>query len=525
MSEILKKNLVVSQLPQAGPSNFLKLDRPELVEKYSIYFRDESKLEGGPASAIAFPKTWQEVSSLLADATSRKISCTISGSRTGVVGGAVCESQGELISLEKLKYLNPVLETVEVSGLVSFSVELGAGVTLRELNQFLSDERPELFFPVDPTEQGASFGGMLATNAAGARSYRFGSIRNWVNWIRVVLGDGTVLEIERGQYLLGESLQLKVGENLREITLLKEIAKPKTKNSLGYCWGPTVDLIDVFIGSEGTLGVITDIRIKLARCPEQCLYAVCFFGSEDQALKFVSDLDHAQTIHPFAIEFCDSSSLRFVEKSSIASSNRIAGAVKSNHLAAVYTEIPMTEDTMEEVISTLDQMFLSNGGVEQDCLAGCEDRDLREMKAFRHAIPETINATIARRKQEIPSLHKIATDMAVSKSNRSHIFNYYKSKLEAEELEFAIFGHAGDAHFHVNILPRTVEELSRAKQIYAEFAEEVVGLSGAVSAEHGLGTLKKQFLSKQYDSSIFQEMNRIRSFFDPGRVLSINVLC
>ena len=114
-------------------------------------------------------------------------------------------------------------------------------------------------------------------------------------------------------------------------------------------------------------------------------------------------------------------------------------------------------------------------------------------------MPERINATIARRREQHPTLHKIATDMAVEDQDLRWVYDLYTTRLTAAGLDHAIFGHAGNNHFHVNILPRDDAELQRAKAIYAEFAAAIVARGGCVSAEHGIGRIKKHFLPVQYE--------------------------
>ena len=138
------------------------------------------------------------------------------------------------------------------------------------------------------------------------------------------------------------------------------------------------------------------------------------------------------------------------------------------------------------------------GGDEAAGLAGIDDQALRDIRAFRHAVPERINATIARRREQHPALHKLATDMAVEDQDLRWVYDLYEARLTAAGLDHAIFGHAGNNHFHVNILPRDDAELQRAKAIYAEFAAAIVARGGCVSAEHGIGRIKKHFLPVQY---------------------------
>ena len=164
------------------------------------------------------------------------------------------------------------------------------------------------------------------------------------------------------------------------------------------------------------------------------------------------------------------------------------------------------------------------GGDEAAGLAGIDDQALRDIRAFRHAVPERINATIARRREQHPTLHKLATDMAVEDKDLRWVYDLYTTRLTEAGLDHAIFGHVGNNHFHVNILPRDEAELQRAKAIYAEFAAAIVARGGCVSAEHGIGRIKKHFLPVQYGPATLDAMRAAKRWLDPGWRLNPGVL-
>jgi D-lactate dehydrogenase (cytochrome) len=164
------------------------------------------------------------------------------------------------------------------------------------------------------------------------------------------------------------------------------------------------------------------------------------------------------------------------------------------------------------------------GGDEAAGLAGVDDQVLRDIRTFRHAVPERINATIARRRDQHPALHKVATDMAVEDKDLRWVYDLYSSRLTASGLDHAIFGHVGSNHFHVNILPKDEAELQRARTIYAEFAQALVARGGCVSAEHGIGRIKKPFLAVQYDLSTLEAMRAAKRWLDPEWRLNPGVL-
>jgi len=141
------------------------------------------------------------------------------------------------------------------------------------------------------------------------------------------------------------------------------------------------------------------------------------------------------------------------------------------------------------------------------------------LKEFRHAVPETINQIIGERKRKIPTLHKIGTDLAVPNENFEIIFKFYQETLDTAGLQYAIFGHIGDNHLHVNMMPRNEEELIEAKKYYKIFAEKAIELGGTVSAEHGIGKLKKEFLKILYGEKGIEEMKNVKKVLDSNCIL------
>ncbi len=497
-------------------------DQAVLAEKFEYLLADESKLSGGPLAALARPLSYLECADALQSFARSEAQVAVVTAGTGLSGGAVPLAGAHMLSLEGMKKISDVEFDAESE---EYFVRVEAGVSLAELNEFLGSREENVFFPVDPTETSASLAGMVATNASGARSFFYGSVRDWVRWMRVLLSDGSILELRRGEHrIIDGRIVLQCGEEQRELHV-EDLKIPQTKHTLGYRYQDGLDPIDIFVGSEGTLGVITDVELRLEKVPAQRMYVLQFFDAESDALSFVHDLRSERGLKTLAIEFCDRASLDFVLKSSVRADCKAAGLIKDSHQAAVYTEfICDTDEDLLELYEKLEEVLQKNGSSIEDSFAGTEDKDLRDMKLFRHAIPETINGIIARRRAEIPGLHKIATDMSAPDDALQTVFSVYREFLDARGLEYAIFGHAGDNHFHVNILPRSADELRIARETYHSIASKVVSLAGAVSAEHGIGRIKKSFLLEQVSASEIEQMRKIRSFFDPGLRMSTGVL-
>ncbi len=503
------------------------VDPEQISARFATYLQDESKSVAPGVKSISFPKNTEEVSHVLRHHSQLNEPTTISGARTGIVGGAVPDIQSHLVSLEKIKFISPVYKNEQGET----QINVGAGVTLHDLNEHLAENERGLFFPVDPTETWASIGGMVSTNASGARSYFYGSTGRWVNGLTVVLANGSVLRIKRGEVqTVGNRLILEcankntLSTDSRELSAAS-LAKPLTKHTVGYTYGANCDAVDIFVGAEGTLGAVTEIELKLAEIPQIVLSYLQLFRDESCALAFVRALRETKELKTLAIEYCDKRAISLANESPIKSTSPVLRLVKEDTAAAVYCEVELADENDLEVAFDKISTIVGDVGADfADSFAGTEDRELRELKAFRHAVPERINNLIAQRKVEHPSLHKVATDMAVPDQFLEEMYQLYRKALDGRGLDYAIFGHAGNNHFHVNMLPRNAAELAEGKSVYMEFAREAVARGGAVSAEHGLGKIKKEMLKVQYSAKDIATMWEIKRFFDPHLLLNQGVL-
>ena len=147
-------------------------------------------------------------------------------------------------------------------------------------------------------------------------------------------------------------------------------------------------------------------------------------------------------------------------------------------------------------------------------------RDLGRLKVFRHALPETVNNMIAEMKKRDPDIHKVGTDMAVPDERLSDIVAFYRDILAREKIRHVIFGHIGNNHLHVNLIPENKEQLARAKSVYETFAKRAVEWGGSVSAEHGIGKLKRQYLRVQFTAQEIERMRAIKKTVDPESLLN-----
>ena len=246
-------------------------------EGHQDYLHDESRL-CGKADSIALPADEEEVRRVVSWVSAAGGGLTIQGARTGIAGGAV-PLGGCILNLSRLNKIdsNPDGEP---------RLRVGPGVSLDEVRATL--EESPFFFPPDPTESSASIGGMISTNASGALSYFYGPTRKWVEALRVVLADGSRLTLRRGQrFAAGRTFTL-VTEEGREIGgQLPSYRMPGVKNAAGYYVDDDMDLLDLFIGMEGTLGIITGADLRLMPRPAARCGLTAFLPSREAALLVV----------------------------------------------------------------------------------------------------------------------------------------------------------------------------------------------------------------------------------------------
>lgn len=483
------------------------------------YYTDESRKTGIEPEVIYFPTCTAEVSAALAEISKRGEKVTVSGARTGIAGGAV-SAAGNLISLEMLK------KPVEFSRLPdgTWSAKVAAGLSLSELYEAVRTTGPNgYFYPVDPTETSASVGGTIATNASGARTLKYGPTRNWVLGLTAVLADGAVVEMRRGEYEIVEGpLELTENGRSRGEHHLMPVTIPATKHTAGYYIAEGMDPIELLIGGEGTLCIITEADLKLSVTPGVRLSLVLFLP-EDRPSGIVSEL---LSLEPAAIEYMDSRSLELLRKAKAADED--TGAVPDmpeDARAALYIELEGADDDAIDELYTRLEMILETHSIPEDhTWAGFEESDLEGMKKFRHALPERINTIIGQRKKDIPELTKVGTDMAVPIEALDAMLSEYSCGLSRAGLEYCVFGHIGNAHLHVNILPNSMEEVDIAYELYGSFAAKAVALGGSVAGEHGIGRLKKRFMDIQYSEFELVSMKATRSYFDPDGVLNPGVM-
>ena len=496
----------------------------EIRSDYTAYLQDESRLTNGQADTITFPEDESQVADALHNACQNQQAVTFSGGRTGVVGGAV-PGGGAVISTEKME---SVLHTEIRDALSTITVQ--PGMTLTRLSEFLNQHHPEWFYPPDPTEKSASIGGTVATNASGARSFKYGQTRNHIHRLRVALTDGTVLDIKRGLYILEQNTMYAIeGLERNYLFSIPNIQTPAIKNTAGYYIHPRMDLIDLFIGSEGTLGAITEIELKLKRKSPANFAAIAFFPSEPCAFDFVREVKKSSRKHsrisPTAIEYFDNLSLELLRQRKISEGAQSEiPKVPEYAEAAVFFEQACLEEDLEDLFLDYDTLLQNDKTNMDQTWGGFTHEEIEKLNLFRHALPETVNMLIGQRQKKLPGLHKISTDFVVPEDRMPLAIQIYQNRLKASGLDYVIFGHIGENHLHINMLPKNEEELNLARTLYFDLAGEVIHMNGTVSGEHGIGRLKKHLFLKMYPPRIIDQFHQIKLSFDPEENLEKGVL-
>ena len=418
----------------------------------------------GQADQLFTPETESEVAAILKRASQEKIPVTICGALTGLAGGA-SPSGGWALSLTRLRKL----EVGQGRAVV------GPGVLLREVQSAAANSGQ--FYAPDPTENTSSIGGNIAANSSGSRSFRYGATRRHVLSLRVAFMDGSIQTFRRGE---------KIDFEVPRISL-----PHTTKHSAGYPLAPGMEWVDLIVGNEGTLGVVTEAELQFLPAPGERLGGVVFFPSEADALEAVDRWRPTPGLN--MIEYIDHASLQMMD---------------TPHQAALMIEI---EGDADIDMST---------ALENDSWFATSATDRERFRVFRHTLAEKANDRVRR-----TGFVKFGTDYAVPLDKNREMMAIYRRVLDADSPgRYVIYGHIGDAHVHVNSFPETREQFERGKEVMTDLAREAVKLGGTVGAEHGLGKRKAHLLEIQYPPDQIEAMKQVKRRFDPAWLLGRGTL-
>jgi len=438
------------------------------------HLSDASGLPGAP-EALVRAASEGDVRECLREATARRTPVTPIGLQSATTGAGTA-ARGWLLSLAPLAGIHDL-------DVATRTVVCDAGVVLADLKRAVDAEG--LHYPPDPTSEAeCTLGGTLATNATGARTLRYGATRDWVREVRVVHADGSVADYARRGVL---------------------------KDNAGY--HPFLQPVDLFVGSEGTLGVVTRAVLRLAPKPAGVVGMLACFDDVGAAVDAAVALRRQASLTPRCIELFDAWALAVVR----AEGPRFP--VPEAAGAALYLE----EETPGELTAArlaAWQDFLAAAGARVDTTIVVEDAaGIAELRRLRHAVPTRFNELAAAR---VPAGgRKVAMDWAVPIERLPEMVRLTRERVAAAGVgTWTIYGHVGSGHPHGNLLAVDATETVRWKDLTRSITLEAVARGGTVAAEHGIGKTKRELLSDLHPAWVIRAMRAVKRELDPLGLLA-----
>ncbi|WP_347357677.1 FAD-binding oxidoreductase [Bdellovibrio sp.] len=446
--------------------NIFKKDQIKTDEESLKYWgKDWTTYFDIKASAIVFPHSTAEVVALVKWARQNKIALIPSGGRTGLSGAAVA-TQGEVIvsfdQMNKVKEFNPVDQTVVIE----------PGVVTEALQEFAHSKN--LFYPVDFAARGSSqMGGNIATNAGGIKVVRYGLTRDWVAGLTVVTGTGDVLELNNAL----------------------------VKNATGY------DLRHLFIGSEGTLGFITEATIKLAAAPPPMKVLVMGVSGLDAVMKIFAEFKTKTSLVAFEM-FSDKALSKVLEGTGLSAP--LATECPFYVLAEVETRNEADEEHALSVFEkSLEEGWVLDGVISQS------DVQAKTFWRYREDISESLAKYSPYKNDIAVAISKVPPFMEDLDQVLSQAYPTW---------EVVWFGHIGDGNLHINILrpPGMSKEefVKECRKVDVLVFDAVKKYKGSISAEHGVGLTKRSFLNYTRSEAEIELMRGIKKVFDPDNIIN-----
>jgi len=423
------------------------------------YGNDQTYHAGAAPDAVVYPESTEEVQAIVRLCAKHGVPIIPYGTGTSLEGHIAAVRGGVTLDLSKMD------KVIEVNP-EDLDCRVQPGVTRKALNSYLRDTG--LFFPVDPGAD-ASIGGMAATRASGTNAVRYGTMRENVLGLTVVTADGKII---------------KTGGRAR-------------KSSAGY------DLTRLFVGSEGTLGVITEIGLRLYGVPEAISSAVCAFPTVDDAVNTV-----IQTIQmgvPVArIELLDA-----LQMKACIGYSKLEGYKEEPTL---FFEFHGSEASVEEQATTVGEIAAEFGGDNFQWATKPEDRN--KLWEARNNAFYAVLATW-------PNTSAVVTDVCVPISRLAECISRTQEELKAKNLISPLVGHAGDGNFHLSIMVNMedADELKRAKALSKSMVEQALALGGTCTGEHGVGIGKMHYLEAEHGEAL-EAMCMIKKALDPDNIMN-----
>jgi len=521
--------------PRGTPSPHLVSTDPDAI---GAVLEDAAHFPGGAAAGVALPRSEADVAAVL---RSGRTVLPI-GAQSSLTGGAT--PRGDIVV--RTSGLNRILDTT------SDRVRVGAGVVLSDLEAALAVRG--LAYPPTPTFTGACAGGVVATNAAGPATFKYGTTRDWVEALTVVLADGSVLDLERGAVrAMDGRLEIVDPQGaVRRVRLPSYTMPAVRKQSAGYATAPDLDAIDVFIGAEGTLGVVTEVTLRVLSGPPARCFALIPCRSERAALALVAELrreahrtwrtSDPNGIDVAAIEQMDQRCVALLREdgADVRFGTPLAAWVETLLLVHLDVDAGMTQEgAYGEIAAALDSdadgrlvrfcRLLDAHGVLDETQVAAPGDTARANQFFglREAVPAAVNRRVGQAQATVdPRITKTAADMVVPYERFEEMMARYRARLDARGLDYAIWGHSSDGNVHPNVIPRSFADVEAGRDVILEWGRDVAELGGSPLAEHGVGrnATKQALLRQLYGDEGIDQMRAVKRALDPEWKLAPGVL-
>ena len=452
---------VITALQQIVGEKGVKTDSESLI----TYGKDWTKQYLPKPSAIVFPSSTEQVQQLVQLANREQLAIVPSGGRTGLSGGAVATGGEIVVALDKMN-------TLQNFNGIDRTVQCGAGVITEQLQQFAEEQ--DLFYPVDFASSGSSqIGGNISTNAGGIKVIRYGMTRDWVAGLTVVTGKGDVLTVN----------------------------KDLVKNATGY------DFRHLFIGAEGTLGIVTEATIRLARPPKDLTVLVLGVENFANIMDVLTTFQGALDLTAFEF-FSDKAANHVVAQGHVqkpfASPCQFYALLEFENNAA-----DQLETAMQLFEQCVENGWVLDGVMSQSAGQAANLWRLREDISESIAPRTPYKNDISVRVSDVPAFLTAVDDV---------VTQHYP------DFDIIWFGHIGDGNVHLNILkPESWSQESffeKCHQVSQWVFEIVERFQGSVSAEHGVGLLKRDYLSYTRSQEELDYMRALKAVFDPNNIMN-----
>ena len=423
------------------------------------FAKGEDAYDPVKSEAVVFPNSNEELSEVLKLCNEHKTPVVPYGTGTSLEGHAVGNPDGITISLEKFdKILSVNAE--------DFDCRVQANVTREQLNEYLKDKG--VFFPIDPGAN-AALGGMASCSASGTMAVKYGTMRTVVMGLTIILANGDII---------------KTGTRAK-------------KTSAGY------NLTNLFVGSEGTLGIITEVHLKLSPIPESIMSAICQFKDLESAVLT------AQEIIQYGASIAR---IELLNKDQMEISIKYSNLKNLEPLPTLFYEFHGSENANKESIEVVEEISKSHNGSDFTWASNTEERN--KIWKARHNVYYSVKA-------QGDNIRVYATDVCVPISNLVECIQYAENEIQNNGLKAPMVGHVGDGNFHVTIIydPKKENEYKYIRSFSDKLIDKALELEGTITGEHGIGLQKKEYLLKQHADNI-PLMKVIKKSFDANNIMN-----